>query len=103
MIKEPCFICQERRSVDNNPYNEGGIARCETDSAVEKLHTRTRLYIKDTKHKFYEAANRFQILGSGQSFDNFATDIYYHKSCYISYAIKQLTIDTMGQTKCEKE
>ena len=46
---------------------------------------------------------RFQILGSGHSFDDFAADIYYHKSCYISYAIKQRTTDTMGQTKCEKE
>ena len=29
-------------------------------------------------------------------------DIYYHKSCYISYGIKQQTTE-MGQTKCEKE
>ena len=97
IAKELCFICQEKRSVDNNSYNEGGIARCETDSVVEKLHTRTNMY--DRKHKFYDAAHRFQILGSGHSFDDFATDIYYHKSCYISYAIKQHTTDTMGKTK----
>ena len=40
--------------VDNNSYNEGGIPQCETDSAVEKLHT--NMYIADRKHKFYDAA-----------------------------------------------
>ena len=99
IAKELCFICEEKRSVDNNSYNEGGVARCETDSVVEKLHTRTNMYIADRKHKFYDAAHRFQILGSGHSFDDFATDICYHKSCYISYAIKQHTTDTMGKTK----
>ena len=39
IAKELCFICPKKHVVDNNSYNEGGIARCETDSAVEKLHT----------------------------------------------------------------
>ena len=39
------FICQKKRLVDNNSYNEGGISRCETDSAIEKLHMRTNMYI----------------------------------------------------------
>ena len=39
IAKELCFICPKKRLVDNNSYNEGGMARCETDSAVEKLHT----------------------------------------------------------------
>ena len=93
IAKELCFICQEKRSVDNNSYNEGGIARCETDSVVEKLHTRTNMFIADRKHKCYDAAHRFQIICCGHSFDDFTTtDIYYHKSCYISYTIKQHNI-----------
>ena len=57
------------------------------------------MHVADRKHKFYDAAHRFQILGSGHSFDDFATDISYHRSCYISYVIKQYTTDTMGKTK----
>lgn len=100
--KSLCFVCQEKRTVDNTPYNNGGIGRCETVSAAEKLHTRTTLYIKNSEHRFHAAAKRFQLLGSGQSFDNFAIDVYYHKSCYISYAIKPLSTDTSNVT-CEKE
>ena len=41
-------------------------------------------------HKFYSAVRRLQILLGGESHDIFAADIYYHQSCYIKFAIKDI-------------
>ena len=85
--KRQCFLCLDIRSSDNNAYNEGGLGRCEMTKAQERLIDRSKYYIDNSTNRFHEAANRFNILRNGQSFDNFAIDIYYHKSCYIKFAI----------------
>jgi len=36
--------------------------------------------------KYEGAAKRLELLLSGQSFDVFAVDVYYHRSCYLSFA-----------------
>ena len=91
VVKRICFICYKIRSSENDSYNEGGIGRCEMTSAQKRLNERTEYYLSNTTDRFHDAANRFNILNSGQSFDSFAIDIYYHKSCYIKYAINPPT------------
>ena len=89
--KKKCFICNDERISDGNAYNEGGIGRCEMDKAKERLIERSKVYKTNENSRFYEASCRFNILCNGQSFDPFAVDIYYHKSCYIKYAINPVT------------
>lgn len=89
-IKRKCFICNETRIIDNNCYNEGGLARCEMEAAEKRLSERSVVYSEKRDTRFHEAANRFNLLCNGQSFDSFAIDIYYHKSCYIKYALNPL-------------
>ena len=45
--------------------------------------------------KFVGAAKRLNLLLSGQSFDVFAVDVYYHKNCYLSFANPYKTKDTI--------
>ena len=75
-----CFVC-EVRGDETLPYNNGGVGRCEMDSAIKRL--------KDSKDKLLEcnstytaAAERLNILILGCNEDAFAADVYYHKQCY---------------------
>jgi hypothetical protein len=64
-------------------YNNGGIGRCSEIQSAEKLTTAMSEKIKDSEHKYHEAAYRLNILLSGNVYnDVFAVDVYYHKKCY---------------------
>ena len=84
-----CFICNVKRKSDNNPYEAGGLGRCEKDRSATRLLQRKEEYIQDSEHRFFSAANRLQLAISGKSHDIFAIDIYYHQSCYLKFAVNE--------------
>ncbi len=97
--KKICFICDEVRDTDIKPYNQAGIGRCEQEQSRKKIQARTEFFLAKPTYRFHEAAKRLQVLQGGQSFDLYAIDIYYHKNCYIKYAInKPLSIEEEEQT-----
>lgn len=97
--KKVCFICDEVRDSDINPYHQAGIGRCEQEQSRKKIQARTEFFLAKPTYRFHEAAKRLHALQGGQSFDLFAIDIYYHKNCYIKYAInKPLSIEEEEQT-----
>lgn len=80
-----CFICNTNTSKDTKPYGEGGLGRCSEHRSFKKLHDQMILQnVPGDKHE--GAAKRLELLLSGQSFDVFAVDVYYHRSCYLSFA-----------------
>ncbi len=89
--KEICFVCNVKRVVDDNSYHEGGLARCSTKNAADRLIERKETFLKDKACRFFVAARRLNILLSGQTHDIFAADIYYHQSCYIKFAFSPFT------------
>ena len=38
ILKKICFICNDKRIIDNNTYNKGGFGRCGMDFAKEHLN-----------------------------------------------------------------
>ncbi len=87
--KRLCFIFNVKQSLDNKPYESGGLGRCERSKSANRLLERKEEYIQDKEHHFYAAANRLQLVTSGQSHDIFVIDIYYHQSCYLKFAINE--------------
>ena len=80
-----CFICNTKTSKDTKPYAEGGLGRCSEDRSFKKLHD--QMASRNVPGDKYEgAAKRLELLLSGQSFDVFAVDVYYHRNCYLSFA-----------------
>ena len=88
--KRYCFICDEVRYVDNEPYNVGGLGRCSTENASLRLKERQKAFLENYNPRFYDAASRLQILMGGNSHNIFSADIFYHQSCYIKFAIKKV-------------
>ena len=89
-----CFICNDQRQSDNNPYGEGGLARCSQKDAANKILDKNNYHMQNRNNKFYLAAKRLNMLLSGASHDIFATDIFYHRSCYRNYVrIKKQSVD----------
>eukprot|EP00794_Sanderia_malayensis_P002887 gene2888-3341_t len=88
--KRECFICAQRTATDCNTYAEGGLGRCELKTSQARLLERQKIFLADTSHRFHEAARRLERLQGGQSFDIFAIDVYYHKPCYVKFAINPL-------------
>jgi hypothetical protein len=81
-----CFVCGSTRTCDGNTYNSGGLGRlsCTTKACVEKINTRTELYLQDELDPFYEAACRFSTQYKWMQASNLDTgEIYLHQSCYI--------------------
>ncbi len=89
--KTQCFICEEIRSSDTNSYFEGGLARCSQEKSRNRILERTELFLSMPEHRFNAAARRLKLLQSGQSFDLYSIDVYYHQSCYLKFAVNPLT------------
>ena len=92
--KKVCFVCQEQRtdingaSVDEYPYNKGGLGRCSTDEAAKKIKESMAFYLSNDSNESVElksAAQRLQVAMCGPSHDIFALDVYYHQSCYLKF------------------
>ena len=78
-----------KQTLDNNPYESGGLGHCERNKSANRLLERKEEYIQNKEHRFFAAANRLQLAISGQSHDIFAIDVYYHQSCYLKFAINE--------------
>ena len=82
-VNSICFICNQQTAKDTKPYDKGGLGRCCEDKAFKKITD--QLHSRNVPgDKFEEAAKRLDLLMSGQSFDIFAVDVYYHHTCYVS-------------------
>lgn len=84
-----CFICDKFRITDVGSFNIAGVGRCETESARERIQLRTLLFFSNQTYRFHEEAKRLHPLQGGQSFDLYAINIFYHKLCYLKYAINK--------------
>ena len=56
-----CFVCNSNKNVEL-PYKDGGIARCETDSAMFRLSGSKDNWLKNPDSLYFEAAQRFDVL-----------------------------------------
>ena len=57
IFKKMCFICQNKRTGDNNTYNEDV---CKVDCTKESLTEWSKYYGKDKSSRFYEALSTFR-------------------------------------------
>ena len=83
--KRVCFVCNEETANDSKPFNSGGLGRCSEKNAVSKIEHARDMKVKDDTDKFHEAAKRLDVILSGASYDVFAVDVYYHKTCYDNF------------------
>lgn len=83
--KQICFVCNVETTDDSKPYNSGGLGRCSEKNAVSKVERSKDLKIQDEGDKFHDAAKRLDVILSGASYDVFAVDVYYCKSCYDNF------------------
>ena len=60
---------------------------CTEGRAAKRILERKDEFLKCPEHRFYAAANRLQLLTSGEPHDVFAADIFYHQSCYLKFAV----------------
>ena len=67
---------------DSKPFNSGGLGRCSEKNAVSKILQARDVKINDETDKLHAAAKRIDVILSGASYDVFAADVYYHKTCY---------------------
>ena len=86
-LEKKCFICNEIRTVDNEAYNGGGLARITCEDT--KNRRTEKYFIVNKESRFFQAAKRLDILLSGSVRDVFAADVFYHQSCYIKFLIKR--------------
>ena len=49
-----------------------------------------RRVLKDKDGKHFAAANRLQMIISGECHEIFAADFYYHNSCYLKFAVNPI-------------
>ena len=105
--KQMCFVCNEETKYDNKPYNNGGLGRCSEQNAVSKIKCSMDLKMKDEKSKYHAAAKRLEVILSGSSYDIFALDLYYHKTCYVNFTYaydkKQPIADKVEKDKLGSE
>ena len=48
------------------------------------------MFLQDAATKFHEAATRLYMKIGHEAHDIFATDIYYHNSCYIKFVLQKI-------------
>ena len=100
--KKLCYICNSKREIDSNVYNEGGLGRCTTNNARGMLLLKTNIYERDSNHRYIIAAQRLRVLLNGDSYD-ISKDVYYHKSCYLKYAHPKQSSTQDESSTLEKE
>ena len=83
--KRTCFICDEKRSIDSNQFNKGGLGRCCQESSSQKLISNMQRNLVDSDSNWYTGAKHLELLLSGPSHDIFAVEVYYHQSCYLCF------------------
>ena len=73
-----CFVCDIMQSIDDQPYNEGGLGT--STKSCEKIIERTKIFLSDSSLAHHQAACRFVRQAGG--LDN-AEKVFYHQKCYI--------------------
>ena len=105
--KQMCFVCNLVTKDDNKLYHNGGLGRCSEENAVGKIKCSMGFKIKDEENKYHAAAKRLEVILSGPSYDVFALDLYYHKTCYAkftyAYDKKHPTADEVEKDKLGSE
>ena len=80
-----CFVCNTETQNDVKPFNDGSLGRCSEENAIIEIKHSMDLNMKDEKHKYHSAAKWIDVLLCGSSYDVFALDLYYHKTCYDNF------------------
>ena len=102
-FERKCVICQIIRPIESNPYNQGGLGRCEKSSSADRIIKAAFTNINIESSRFYKASKRIDLLLSGPSHDVFSADIYYHQSCYIKFTTSVQSSERKGKTDVDKE
>ena len=84
-----CFVCNLELKDDAKLYNNGGVGICSEENLVSKIKCSMGFKIKDEENKYHAAAKRLEVILSGASYDVFALDLYYHKTCYVNYEVEK--------------
>ena len=58
-----------------------------------------RRVLKDKDGKHIAAANRLQMVISGECHDIFAADVYYHNSCYLKFTVNPIIQQVENKSK----
>ena len=68
-------------SIDNNPYNQGGLGRFSTCESANKLLESMLCYLNDNSNGTTNSATkRPHVAQCGRAYDIFALIVYYLKS-----------------------
>ena len=79
--EKKCFVCDIKLYCDNHIFNKGSLRRCEQQQSKDKLLQAVVPKLKHESDKYYQAACRFDILASGNTFrDIFVVDSCTHTS-----------------------
>ena len=84
--KHICFVCNVVNDGEASlAYTRGGLARCGYHHSLSKLKQAQSRHLADSSSRFHMAAERLRLLQSGHCYDEWASDVYYHQKCYVSF------------------
>ena len=84
--KKLCYLCNSKREIDSNVYNEGGLGRCPTNNARDRLLLKTDICEREWCFILF-----------------FLKDVSYHQSCYLKYAHPKQSSTQDESSTLEKE
>ena len=61
-LEKRCFICNEVRTVDNEAYNDGGLARITREDTADNIEERKNIFLVNKESRFFQAAKTLDIL-----------------------------------------
>ena len=61
--KSTCYICNEIRKSDDNPYNQWGLASCCEEASSETILKRIKEYLGSTNHRWYTTVTQSHDFG----------------------------------------
>ena len=64
-LEKECFVCNDKRNCDDNPYNEGGLVRVATKETAAKILERKDIFLGDPSHRRHDAAKRLDVVLGG--------------------------------------
>lgn len=82
-----CFICNTKRSIETNYYNEGEIVRCSFNEMAKILLDKNDIYLKNQNNHLFMASKCL----NGFSYYAYAADAFCHQSFYIRFINTTLT------------
>ena len=101
-LEKKCFTCNESRTVDNEAYNNGGLAKITCEDTADKTEEQKNIFVVNKESRFFQAAKRLDILLSGSAHDVFSAGVFYHQSCYIRFFVKPVKLPSRGDLQKSK-